>query len=373
MKKLLNLIQIFSFALFTILGLTSCGTEEDAAEQNIQVAVSAPSVSIGSTISFSASSSLYGDITSDAVFFVNDEQIETNTYIPTSANPQNSVYAIYNGIQSQKVYFASTEEIPSVYTQKVLLEDYTGTWCVWCPRMASIVDYLADYSDKIIPVAIHTPGAPTDPWTYEFALDMQVKYSAQGAPKGKFNRIYTVNQFDATSPCPFDPTLYTPQADQYLNQNAPLGLAIGSTLNGNNLKIKVKVGFATDNVPDARLVVYLIEDGLTYKQYNGYAGTGLTCDPNHNYSAMPNPIQDFPQKHVLLKSYTDVYGDIIPQNQIANGTVWTRDFDVSLPSSVTNSQNLSIVAFVLGNGGDIANRPVINAQSAKINTEKDFD
>src|SRR5690606_39958781 len=49
---------------------------------------------------------------------------------------------------------------------------------------------------------------------------------------------------------------------------------------------------------------------------------------------------NFPQKHVLLKSYTDIFGDDIPASQVEDGNVYSQDFNVSLPSNVTNSQNL---------------------------------
>lgn len=374
MKKFINLSKVFSFLLFSFAFLISCGTEEDPANQTIQINLSSTSVSVGTPISFTATSSLAGDITSQATFFVNDTQIEGYTFTPTEVNPNNQVYAEYEGIQSAKVNFVSFEEVPSEYTQKVLVEDYTGTWCVWCPRMATIMDYLTDYNDNIIPVAIHTPGYPADPWTFEYALDMQVKYSAQGAPKGKFNRIYEVNMDQFTQPCPNTPSFYTNQVDTYLEQNAKLGLAINSSLNGNNLSIDVRVGFGVETLPEARLVVYLIEDGLTYNQHNGYSGlTAANCDPNYNYAAMPHPIPNFAQKHVLIKSFTDVYGDVIPQSAIANGAIWSRQLNVQLPSNVTNAQNLSIVAFVLGEGSTIQTRPVINVQSAKINTNQPFD
>src|SRR5690606_13035845 len=154
---------------------------------------------------------------------------------------------------------------------------------------------------------------------------------------------------------------------------APLGLAIDSSLSGSSLSINVKVGFATDSVPNARLVVYLLEDGLSYNQVNYFTGQSATCDPNFDYVNLPNPIPNFPQEHVLLKSYTDIFGDLIPQNHISNGNIWSRDFSVSLPDNVTNSENLSIVAFVLGNGDQVNNRPVLNVQRAKVGANQDFD
>ncbi len=375
MKKLNKLTHLFILMLFSAGLLTSCGTEEEVGDASLELSLSSNSVNVGESISFQLFSSFEGDVTDAASFFVNGVEISGNSYVPGEANSSNEVYGIYDGKQSAVKTFASIEQVPSEYTRKVLLEDYTGTWCGYCPRMVSIVNYLTEYNDRIIPIAIHCQGAPSDPWTYEFWADMASpqNYNAMGAPKGKYNRIHSLNQYEGTHPCPNDPTIYYSQADEFLNESANLGLAISSNLNGNNLKMTVKVGFATDSVPDARLVVTLIEDGLTYNQVNYYAGSGLNCDSNYNYSSMPNPIPNFAQEHVLLKAYTDIYGDVIPQSEISNGNVYSRDFNVQLPSNVGNPANLKIVAFVLGNGNSIPTRGVLNAQRADVGSSQDFD
>lgn len=372
LNKLLVLTGFLTFFSFVIL---SCGTEEELADEMLELNLSDNSVQVGNSISFTLNSSIKGDVTSQAIFYVNEEPIEGNIYVPQTPKDDNTVYGEYDGRVSATKTFASVESIPSEYTQKVLIEDYTGTWCGYCPRMVTILNYLTEYSDRIIPVAIHCLGAPLDPWTYEYNLDMTNpdNYNAQGQPKGKINRIYELDQLQGTYPCPYDRDVYTPQLLPYLNETAVLGLGINSSLSGNNLSIDVKVGFVTDDIPEARLVVNLIEDGLKHEQTNYYAGSGNTCDPEYDYANMPQHIPDFPQEHVLLKSYTDIFGDVIPQQEIADGNVWTRNFNVQLPDNVTNSDNLTIVAFVLGNGDEISNREVINVQSAKINTEQDFD
>ncbi len=374
MKKLNNLTHIFVFLILFSGILTSCGTEEEIGDEMLELTVSTASIPVGSTVSFNVSSSIAGDVSPEAVFFVNGEQITGNTFTPTEVNDENEVYATYNGKTTDTKNFASTGVIPSQYTQKVLLEDYTGTWCGNCPRMNTIVHYLTDYSERIIPVAIHVFGSPTDPWTYEYESEMTApeNYNTYGAPKGMFNRIHILNM-DDTQLCPNDRSVYEAQADVFLNQEAPLGLAINSTLNGNNLNITVKVGFATDNVPEARLVVNLIEDGLIYQQINYFTGGNYNCDPEYDYTTMPYSIPSFHHEHVLLKSYTDIFGDVIPQDQISDGAVWTKNFEVSLPSNVTNSQNLTIVAFVLGNGNQISTREAINVQSAPVGVNQDFD
>ncbi|MFA7615627.1 MAG: Omp28-related outer membrane protein [Moheibacter sp.] len=375
MKKLNKLTHLFILMIMSTGLMISCGTEEEVGDASLELTLSSSSVPVGSEISFQLMSSIDGDVSASSTFYVNGVEISGSTFIPTAANDHNEVYGVYDGKTSAVKTFSSTDVVPSAYTQKVLVEDYTGTWCGYCPRMITIVHYLTQFNPNIIPIAIHCPGAPTDPWAYEFALDMTnpANYDAQGQPRGKINRIYELDQLKNIQPCPNDPEGYYPQLLPYLNQQASLGLGINSTLNGNNLNISVKVGFATDSVPDARLVVTLIEDGLAHDQANYIAGSGWTCDPEFDYANMPHTIPNFPQEHVLLKAYTDIYGDVIPQNQIADGTVWTRDFNVQLPPNVTNSNNLTIVAFVLGNGDQIKTREVINVQSAKVGTNQDFD
>lgn len=374
MKKIKLTHAIIFFAIFSAL-LISCGTEEEAAGEHLELNLSATTVVVGEEISFELISYLNGDVTTDATFIVNGVAIEGNTFIPEEANDANEVYASFNEFISETKTFKSLEFVPSEYTQKVLLEDYTGTWCGYCPRMVTIVDYFTAYSDRIIPIAIHCQGSPSDPWAYEFASDMikPENYNANGQPKGKFNRIYDVDQMQGMYPCPNDPSVYIEQVLPYLNQSAKLGLGIDSSLNGTDLKINVKVGFAVDELEDARLVVNLIEDGLKHNQINFFAGGSQNCDPDYDYTSMPNPAPNFPQEHVLLKSYTDIYGDVIPQNEIANGNVWSREFNVQLPDNVNNPENLSIVAFVLGEGNQISNRHVINVQSAKVGEFQDFD
>lgn len=374
MKKLKLTHAIIFFAIFFGL-LSSCGTEEEAAGEHLELSLSANTITVGDEIYFELTSNLNGNVTSEATFVVNGVTIDGNTFVPEEANESNEVYAIYNELLSETKIFKSLEFVPSDYTQKVLLEDYTGTWCGYCPRMVTIVDYFTSYSDRIIPIAIHCQGSPSDPWAYEFASDMikPENYNANGQPKGKFNRIYDVDQMQGVYPCPNDPSVYIDQVLPFLNQSAKLGLGIDSSLNGTDLKINVKVGFTVDELEGARLVVNLIEDGLKHNQINFFAGGSQNCDPAYNYTSMPNPAPNFPQEHVLLRAYTDIYGDVIPQNEIAVGNVWSREFNVQLPDNVTNPENLTIVAFVLGEGDQISNRHVINVQSAEVGEFQDFD
>src|SRR5690606_34990124 len=152
MKKLNKRTHIFIFLLVCSGLMISCGTEEEPHETALIVTVSSPTVSVGTPVTFLASTNVDGDLTSVATFFVNGEQIEGNSFTPIEANDSNEVYATYNGMTSAIANFASTEVVPSEYTQKVLVEDYTGTWCSYCPRMAAILDFFTEYNENVIPI-----------------------------------------------------------------------------------------------------------------------------------------------------------------------------------------------------------------------------
>jgi len=49
------------------------------------------------------------------------------------------------------------EEIvdPSEFTQKLLIEDFTGTWCVYCPGAGHAIEQAVANNNRFIPVAIH--------------------------------------------------------------------------------------------------------------------------------------------------------------------------------------------------------------------------
>lgn len=362
-----NLIQFLSFIAIALL-MFSCGTEEEILPDTLTISANKQQVYLGETINFTVVSQNNGNVTSTADIFVNGEQIEGSSFVPTEVNEENQVYATWNGHTSSTITFKSLEEvvIPDTYTKKVLVEDYTGTWCGYCPGMNNVLNHFVNYSSNVIPVAIHCDD---DPYQFEFQAQLQAEYETTGLPKAQIQRINPLQLYVENyviDYCGTQEAYYHDLIQPYLDQPAPLGLAINSQLNGNNLQFQVKVGFVVDEIPNAKLVVYLLEDGLIYNQVNYFAGTG---DPACEYSNYPQNIANFEHNHVLQKVYTDVFGDEIPASEISTNSLYTRNFDVNLPPNIENRENLSLVAFVMGN----ENNEVINVQFAEVGEDVDFD
>ena len=135
---------------------------------------------------------------------------------------------------------------------------------------------------------------------------------------------------------------------------AAIGLAISSTLSGNNLNAIIKIAYKEAVPGNTKLTVYLVEDKLIYTQrnYSSNLYGGLANIPNFNYNG------------VLRSVISALAGDNIANSGIAN----EKTYSLALPSNIANAANAVLVAFVTDAAGN-----VLNVQQAKVGTIKDFE
>jgi sRNA-binding regulator protein Hfq len=305
-------------------------------------------VLVSKDITFSSVDNLGRNLTGVSTFFVNGTEITGNTYTVTAAGNY-EVTARYDAIDSGVKEFDAAS--PS-HTTKVLVEDYTGAWCQYCPRLWWKLEDAVAQNTNIIVTAIHDDT----PMKYEFADAMESEFDVSGFPTGKYNRINTWDESES-------------QLNNAQAESVGLGLGINSTRTGDNLDVTVKVGFDISYSDELKLVLYVVENGLLYDQVNYY-----DTDPSAPTYQMGNPIPDFEHNNVVRKAFTDVFGDVIPSAETVLGGIYSRTFNVAIPigtgpSDVHNADNIHLVAFVI----DGATKEVINVQKAEINEDKDFD
>src|SRR5690606_28240512 len=124
----------------------------------------------------------------EATFYVNGSAISGFTF--NSANEGNfTVYAEY-GINGET--YTSDEKEFSVYIpkRKVVIEDYTGTWCGFCPALIVAIDALKASTEHVAIVSIHkTASSYPDPLDFPKILDLQEEFGVgDGFPKAQINR-----------------------------------------------------------------------------------------------------------------------------------------------------------------------------------------
>lgn len=328
-------------------GLTSntITLQADTGVTSIEVRV--PSISVtGTDATFIAVNNLDIDISSDATFFVNGAQITGNVY-NTSTLGNYEVYATYQNPLNGEDFQSTTESYDvieePVYSQKVLVEDYTGTWCGYCPRLAYNLEQAEMQDSRVIGIGIHSG----DVMETSATNPLEAEYGVNSWPDGRINRNIDWNESIG-------------QVLSYVGDEADLGLAINSSLTGSNVSVDVQVGYA-EATSGHKLVVYLLEDGLLYDQANY-----MNNDAGSPWYQAGNPIVDFEHNNVLRLVFTDLFGDTLPDGTM--GDIHNASVSATLPSSIQNNNNLEIVAFVIG-----ANGTVINTQHAALGENKDFD
>lgn len=280
--------------------------------------------------------------------------VTTTSVITIDGTPITGSSALLSGVGSKNVQATvgtdtsntiAVEVITPSYTTKALIEDYTGAWCGWCPRITQgILDvHNSTNGENVIAVAIHNG----DSMAFPLEGQMRNEFGVTGFPTGILNR-------DARWASVSGDAMNISQPLQLLNPIKPVGLAINSSVSGNTVSATVKVGFDLDQT-GMELVVVLLQNGIIAPQTNftnNFGGASTLVNFEHN--------------DILRASFTDIFGDAIPAADQVGGSVYS--VDLTATSAGANSGDWDVVAFVVDSSGE-----VVNVQKAELGTNKDFD
>lgn len=345
-----NLALILTLLLFSCSGDSGGGSDDDGGGNeltSIEITASVTSdVYVGDEIIFTILGNNGQLLNSLADLKVNGVSVNGNSYTPTAAGLHEFV-ASYSNVVSNSVQF-TVQETPVRFARNVLIEDYTGTWCGWCPRVSYGIDLVEAQTNQAVVVAIHRPSSNSsssyyDPYNYADASSLEDMINLSGYPTAMLNRTT-----EWTYPEPSNVSQIIDLSADY----GTLGLALSPTVNGGDISIDIDVEFGgLYDASNAKLVVYVLEDGLTYNQtnYTSYYGGAST-------------IQNFEHNHVLRAALTSLAGDQIPSAESVVGNVYTTTITAAMPSSVSNMSNINVVAFVV----DGVTNKVLNARAADI-------
>lgn len=259
--------------------------------------------------------------------------------------------------------------IPESFTQKVVIEEATGTWCGWCPMGTAMMDkYIGQYPNRVYGVAIHS-GDEMENKAMIAALDRV--YDLAGYPSGLINRLASPSSRDLF----MHPEEWTEAIDKHLETTSTsVGIALETNINEADAiaTVQAHVGFGKDvNTSfDYRVLIYLIEDGIVSAQQNYLAGdTRFKGGEYDKYYNSPAVIQDYVHNHVAKRAFTSLDGEEIEATNVGEFKKFKKSFQINL----TRSDNLSesyVVAVVLRDGS----KPyVLNAQKVKLGETKDWD
>lgn len=250
--------------------------------------------------------------------------------------------------------FAQLPVSTTPQNRKVLLEEFTGIHCVWCPDGHKMANELkaAKPAGSVVLVNIHTggfaqpqAGDPDFRTTEGNAIASIPGTNIAGYPTGSINRHLFAGQTGFS----LSRSDWNKYADSTLAKASYVNLALEGSLNVATRVLTVNVeAYYTAGSPVAtnKLTVMLLEDNVAGPQ------TGAA----DLYPAMLNSDGTYNHNHMLRKVLnTDPTGETITTT--TSGTTVTKQYTYTVPAQFVNNTpamgNFQIVAFIAESSSEV--------------------
>jgi len=245
--------------------------------------------------------------------------------------------------------------ISTRYQHKVLIEDATGTWCQFCPRVSYAIQKSkenATHGDKVVAVAIHkgVNGYP-DPMQIPAGATLDnmfsQNYGLTGYPFGLINRTTTWKSPENNN------------IAQVLNainqQGSTVGVKISSNLTttGGTITASFKFSQGFENL---KYSVYVIENGVVTPESPQSNSVGFYGGEGENF------VHNDVLRAVSGTATGNSLGNTTPGQEIVKA-----DQSVSYTLFNNDLENVEVVVFVSDASGK-----VLNVQSAHANETVDY-
>lgn len=286
------------------------------------------------------------DVTSASTIRINGTPYASNKYYTNTAGTI-TIKATKGSETSSDVTVTATDPGPSPFTQKLLTEDYTGTWCGYCPRVGASLKSYSSSNPNCIVVGIHGPAGSSDPYNYTYVTQLASTFGVTSFPTVIINRDSKWNENST-------------ELNTQLTKRAPVGIAFETSVTGSTINVKAKVKFDVTTQMPLKIIVMLVEDNLVASQTNYYAPT---------YG--PDPITNYVHKNTLRTAGTDIFGDDIPAAQQVAGNTWEKNMTIN--AAGYNISNCKVIATVVYGTNGLGRRGSLNSQEVNAGQNKNFD
>jgi hypothetical protein len=233
---------------------------------------------------------------------------------------------------------AQTIVSTSPENKKIVLEEYTGIHCTYCPDGHEIAQSLKDANpDNIFIINIHTGGYATpssgEPdFRTSFGDAIAAQSNLTGYPSGSVNRQY-FSSLSMGGGTAMGRGGWNSATSQVLNQSAYVNLGVEASINVQNNELTVHVeGYYTGDSPQSTnlLNVVLTQNNTLGPQTGGGMGS--------NYNHM----------HRLVHMITGQWGFQI--SNTSSGSFVDQTFTYTIPSNYSgvdvNLSELNVIAFI---------------------------
>ena len=266
--------------------------------------------------------------------------------------------------------FAQTFVSTTPENRNVVLEEFTGIYCGYCPdghRLAQEL-YVANPGDVVL-INIHAgsyanPNGGDPDYRTDFGTALVNQSGVCGFPAGSINREYFPSYFQTDqngNACGTEPTAQSRGSWQVtgpivLGQSSPVNVAAEASLDLSTGKLTVVTeAYYTGNGNGAshKLSVAVLQDGLIGPQ------SGASQNP-----AQVNADGTYTHNHMLRHLMTGQYG--VAVSPTTSGSFYTETFEWEVPTDIAGTpvdlNELAVVVFIAE-----GNEVIITGSEATMN------
>lgn len=221
----------------------------------------------------------------------------------------------------------TVQELDVDEPSNVLIEQYTGTWCQWCPYGA---DSLAAVIGRLGNRVVRTSWHDSDPMEITAWETMNNFIGVTGFPTASINRI----TWPGNNAIPVSRGDWGNYATFVVNNlRAPVGIDVMEKSYNpatKQLSFKVKVFFHQGINADLRLNALITEDGLNYEQVKYTSSGNIRVNPYYHYA-------------VVRGIWPDVQGmPLSTSNTFATQSEVIKEFSFTSPHGVDDSTHIVV-------------------------------
>ena len=288
------------------------------------------------------------DVTSRVTLNFAGEVVD-NMYVTGSDAGIFPLTANYGSIVSNTVQITVVEDPGLKFNKNVLIEQFTNNACPWCPKSIESINNVMAVRNDIIHVAYHLDVD----FFYSQNTELFFYFGFEVTPSMAANREYIWDGYSSNLPLPGTGTM--------------VGISMDVSGNIDAITADVRIEFGKVFAAPVKLCLYLVEDGLIADQQSAFNN-----DPGSVFYQMGEVLENFMHHNVMIASFTDIYGELIPSSQIDIGSVYEKTFVVNPPETIeqgspwiTDIQNCKVVA-VLTHGPEEIIAQAVNSLSCSM-------
>lgn len=307
-----------------------------------------------------------------------EDTLPVQIAVPATATP--TTYAVQvtkvNGLANEEAQPTATNKLLAVEQlgrRRTVVEEFTGTWCVNCPRgIVGMHNLSVAYPDDFIGMAVHVnEGATKDPM-YIASYD---QIAPAGVPKCVMDRLLWCDPYVGIGS---DYHFHAHEAfELMLGQHTEADVAITTRWTDaeeTQLQLTATTTFYTnDDEANYALAFVLTEDGMKgttkeWWQVNGESGKNTFPDADMDwFRNAPNPVQEIEYNHVAVAAIgvTDgIEGSIQRPIVSRQAQQYSVTYDVSQNAVIQDKNRLTAIVLLLNR----QTGHIVNAAKTQVNT-----